>query len=188
MPRLSAGRGRRRGETLHEWASRLRDAGLRGMGGAGFPTWRKWALAREFDEPRYLICNADEGDPGAYMDRSVLECDPHSVIEGLLLGVMQEQFKYINLFGAILGFIIGCVNLLLLQLLQDTGNIVKPANSDSSFASVTVFINNLPTKLSRHMRYTFPRVDGDKSGEVFCGTIWPLSSVRWAAQSMLIMM
>ena len=60
---------------------------LRGRGGAGFPTGVKWeAAAREAGEEKYIICNADEGDPGAFMDRSVFEGDPHSVIEGMLIG------------------------------------------------------------------------------------------------------
>ncbi|MDZ4064875.1 MAG: NAD(P)H-dependent oxidoreductase subunit E, partial [Coriobacteriia bacterium] len=59
---------------------------LRGRGGAGFPTGRKWRLARQADgAPKYVICNADEGDPGAFMDRSVLEGDPHSVLEGMAI-------------------------------------------------------------------------------------------------------
>jgi NADP-reducing hydrogenase subunit HndC len=62
-------------------------AGLRGRGGAGFPTGRKWQFARAAaGEPKYIICNADEGDPGAFMDRALLEGDPHLVIEGLLIG------------------------------------------------------------------------------------------------------
>ncbi|MEJ5341624.1 MAG: NAD(P)H-dependent oxidoreductase subunit E, partial [Thermogutta sp.] len=62
----------------------LRQSGLRGRGGAGFPTWRKWDAARRQADPiKYVVCNADEGDPGAFMDRSVLEGDPHSVIEGM---------------------------------------------------------------------------------------------------------
>jgi NADH:ubiquinone oxidoreductase subunit F (NADH-binding)/NAD-dependent dihydropyrimidine dehydrogenase PreA subunit len=61
-------------------------AGLRGRGGAGFPAGRKWALARQsLDQPKYVICNADEGDPGAFMNRSLLEGDPHAVLEGLSL-------------------------------------------------------------------------------------------------------
>lgn len=61
-------------------------SGLRGRGGAGFPTGMKWSLARaNRDRVKYIICNADEGDPGAFMDRSVLESDPHSVIEGMLI-------------------------------------------------------------------------------------------------------
>ena len=61
-------------------------SGLRGRGGAGFPTGRKWMFARaEKEEPKYLICNADEGDPGAFMNRRVLEGDPHSVVEGMII-------------------------------------------------------------------------------------------------------
>lgn len=62
-------------------------SGLRGRGGAGFPTGRKWRITRDArGEPKYIICNADEGDPGAFMDRAVLEGDPHSVLEGMLIG------------------------------------------------------------------------------------------------------
>ena len=62
-------------------------SGLRGRGGGGFPTGRKWETARKaHGEPRYVICNADEGDPGAYMDRSIIESDPHSIIEGMIIG------------------------------------------------------------------------------------------------------
>jgi NADH:ubiquinone oxidoreductase subunit F (NADH-binding) len=64
----------------------MKKSGLRGRGGAGFPTWLKWKLTRETkNEPRTMICNADEGDPGAYMDRGVLEGDPHSVVEGMII-------------------------------------------------------------------------------------------------------
>ena len=62
-------------------------SGLRGRGGGGFPTGRKWASCRAAQgDVKYVICNADEGDPGAYMDRSVLEGNPHAVIEGMLIG------------------------------------------------------------------------------------------------------
>jgi NADH-quinone oxidoreductase subunit F len=62
-------------------------SGLRGRGGGGFPTGRKWQVCRDASgEPRYIICNGDEGDPGAYMDRTVLESDPYSVIEGMVIG------------------------------------------------------------------------------------------------------
>ena len=65
----------------------MKASGLRGRGGAGFPTGLKWELTRkEKSDEKYVICNADEGDPGAYMDRSVLEGDPHSVIEGMIIG------------------------------------------------------------------------------------------------------
>lgn len=63
------------------------DSGLRGRGGAGFPTGMKWKFAKDAKgDKKYIICNADEGDPGAFMDRSVLEGDPHAVIEGMLIG------------------------------------------------------------------------------------------------------
>jgi len=65
----------------------LIDAGLRGRGGGGFPTGLKWRFACQYQaKEKYIICNADEGDPGAFMDRSLLEGDPHAVIEGLLIG------------------------------------------------------------------------------------------------------
>ena len=65
----------------------IKISGLAGRGGAGFPTWFKWNAARQNKgEKKYLICNADEGDPGAFMDRAVLESDPHVVIEGMLIG------------------------------------------------------------------------------------------------------
>jgi len=61
-------------------------SGIRGRGGAGFPTGRKWRFARDAQgDPKYMICNADEGDPGAFMNRSLIEGDPHAVLEGLLI-------------------------------------------------------------------------------------------------------
>ncbi len=64
----------------------LKQSGLRGRGGGGFPTYLKWNFARNTaSDQKFIICNADEGDPGAYMDRSVLEGDPHSVIEGMII-------------------------------------------------------------------------------------------------------
>jgi NADH-quinone oxidoreductase subunit F len=65
----------------------VKKSGLRGCGGGGFPTGRKWESCRKAKgEPKYVICNADEGDPGAYMDRSLLEGNPHRVIEGMIIG------------------------------------------------------------------------------------------------------
>ena len=65
----------------------IKVSGLAGRGGAGFPTWFKWNAARQSQgENKYLICNADEGDPGAFMDRAVIEGDPHNLIEGMLIG------------------------------------------------------------------------------------------------------
>ncbi len=64
----------------------MKTSGLRGRGGAGFPTWRKWKFTQEaHGNEKYVLCNADEGDPGAFMDRSVLEGDPHSIIEGMII-------------------------------------------------------------------------------------------------------
>ncbi|MBN2545443.1 MAG: FAD-dependent oxidoreductase [Spirochaetes bacterium] len=65
----------------------VKNSGLRGRGGAGFPTGLKWEmLSKRKEETKYIVCNADEGDPGAYMDRSLLEGNPHSIIEGMLIG------------------------------------------------------------------------------------------------------
>ncbi len=65
----------------------MKKSGLRGRGGAGFPTWMKWSFAQKAKgDEKYILCNADEGDPGAFMDRSVLEGDPHSIIEGMAIG------------------------------------------------------------------------------------------------------
>ena len=65
----------------------IKISGLRGRGGAGFPTWFKWNAARQNKaEQKYIVCNADEGDPGAFMDRAVLEGDPHSLLEGMTIG------------------------------------------------------------------------------------------------------
>ena len=65
----------------------IKISGLAGRGGAGFPTWFKWNAARQSaGTEKYLICNADEGDPGAFMDRAVIESDPHNLIEGMLIG------------------------------------------------------------------------------------------------------
>jgi len=65
----------------------IKVSGLAGRGGAGFPTWFKWDAARKSaGEEKYLICNADEGDPGAFMDRAVIESDPHNLIEGMMIG------------------------------------------------------------------------------------------------------
>jgi len=76
-------------------------AGLRGRGGGGFPTGKKWQIARDTQsETKYIICNGDEGDPGAYMDRTVLEGDPHSVIEGMVIGAYavgaQQGYAYVR--------------------------------------------------------------------------------------------
>ncbi len=79
----------------------IKISGLAGRGGAGFPTWFKWNAARQSTgEPKYLICNADEGDPGAFMDRAVIESDPHNLIEGMLIGAYaigaSEMIVYVR--------------------------------------------------------------------------------------------
>ena len=79
----------------------IKVSGLAGRGGAGFPTWFKWNAARQSaGEEKYLICNADEGDPGAFMDRAVIESDPHTLIEGMLIGAYaigaQEAIVYVR--------------------------------------------------------------------------------------------
>ena len=85
--------------TPEEVIAEVTASGLRGRGGAGFPTGVKWGFARasKTSETKYIICNADEGDPGAFMDRSVLEGDPHSVLEGLMIAgyAIGAQCAYI---------------------------------------------------------------------------------------------
>ena len=87
--------------TQDEIIEEVKASGLRGRGGAGFPTWRKWLTAKEQNsEVKYVGCNGDEGDPGAFMDRSVLEGDPHTVLEGLAIAALavgaEEGFLYIR--------------------------------------------------------------------------------------------
>jgi len=95
------------GKVDPEWIiSEVQKSGLRGRGGAGFPTGKKWELARvssNGDGQKYIVCNADEGDPGAYMDRSLLEGNPHAVIEGMLIagiaigaskGIAYVRYEY----------------------------------------------------------------------------------------------
>ena len=79
----------------------IKISGLAGRGGAGFPTWFKWNAARQSaGDEKYLICNADEGDPGAFMDRAVIESDPHALIEGMLIGAYaigaREAIVYVR--------------------------------------------------------------------------------------------
>jgi len=88
-------------KTPDEVVNEIKQSGLRGRGGAGFPTGRKWELCRKArGDIKYVICNADEGDPGAYMDRSLLEGNPHSVIEGMIIGGYaigaSEGFIYVR--------------------------------------------------------------------------------------------
>ncbi len=78
----------------------VKESGLRGRGGGGFPTGIKWETCAKHEGERFIICNADEGDPGAYMDRSILEGDPHSVIEGMLIAGLaigsSQGFIYVR--------------------------------------------------------------------------------------------
>ncbi len=83
------------GMTPEEVIEIIKTSGLAGRGGAGFPTWFKWNAARNSEgEEKYLICNADEGDPGAFMDRAVIESDPHNLIEGMLIGAYAIGAKH----------------------------------------------------------------------------------------------
>jgi len=88
--------------TAEEVIREVESAGLRGRGGAGFPTGKKWQFCRnESADRRYIICNADEGNPGTYMDRSILAANPHSVIEGMIIGAYAmgaaEGYIYVRM-------------------------------------------------------------------------------------------
>ena len=82
---------------LHE----VKASGLRGRGGAGFPTGLKWSFLPKNNEPRYLLCNADEGEPGTFKDRMMMEKAPHQLIEGMLISAyaIQSHKSYIYLRG-----------------------------------------------------------------------------------------
>lgn len=87
--------------TSDEIISEVEKSGLRGKGGAGFPTGRKWRTAAGYDNfPKYIVCNGDEGDPGAFMDGSIMEGCPHAVIEGMIIGAIaigaREGILYIR--------------------------------------------------------------------------------------------
>jgi len=89
------------GMSPEEVVDEIKASGLRGRGGGGFPTGRKWASCRAASgDLKYVICNADEGDPGAYMDRSILEGNPHAVLEGMIIGAYavgaQEGYIYVR--------------------------------------------------------------------------------------------
>ena len=89
------------GMTPEEVIEEVKVSGLRGRGGAGFPTWFKWdACHKQPNEHKHLICNADEGDPGAFMDRAVIESDPFSLIEGMLIAAYamgtEDAFVYVR--------------------------------------------------------------------------------------------
>lgn len=87
--------------TPEEIIETVKRSGLRGRGGAGFPTGRKWeACRRAYGDVKYVICNADEGDPGAYVDRSLVEGNPHSILEGMIIGAYaigaHEGYIYVR--------------------------------------------------------------------------------------------
>jgi NADH-quinone oxidoreductase subunit F len=86
--------------TPEDIIDQVKKSGLRGRGGGGFPAGIKWESCRRHDGNRYVICNADEGDPGAYMDRSLLEGNPHSIIEGMIIGAIaigsHEGYVYVR--------------------------------------------------------------------------------------------
>lgn len=89
------------GKNPTEIIETIKHSGLRGRGGGGFPTGIKWESCRKaLGEPKYVICNADEGDPGAFMDRSILESNPHSVLEGMIIGAYAigatEAYIYVR--------------------------------------------------------------------------------------------
>ncbi|MBO7684172.1 MAG: NADH-quinone oxidoreductase subunit NuoF [Kiritimatiellae bacterium] len=95
------GVGGGQGMTPEQVIEEIKTSGLAGRGGAGFPTWFKWNAARNAKGgEKYLICNADEGDPGAFMDRAVIESDPHSLIEGMLIAAYaigaSQAFVYVR--------------------------------------------------------------------------------------------
>ncbi|HEX2996214.1 MAG TPA: hypothetical protein VHP14_15415 [Anaerolineales bacterium] len=96
-------------------------SGMRGRGGAGFPAAKKWKIARDVqDSPKYLTCNADEGDPGAFMNRRVLEGDPHSVIEGMVIAAYA--------IGASYGYVYCSVAMLIRSNgLSGSGDVVRNA-------------------------------------------------------------
>jgi len=87
--------------TPDEIITEVESSGLRGRGGAGFPTGRKWRIAAGYETtPKYVVCNGDEGDPGAFMDRSIMEGDPHTILEGMAICALaigaEEGFLYIR--------------------------------------------------------------------------------------------
>ena len=87
--------------TPEQIIAEMKESGLRGRGGAGFPTGDKWEECKKFSRfPKYVICNGDEGDPGAFMDRSILEADPHAVLEGMAIAAFSigstEGYLYIR--------------------------------------------------------------------------------------------
>jgi len=83
---------------VEEVIQTLEDASLRGLGGAGFPTGRKWRLVRAEPAPRLMALNADEGEPGTFKDRYYLETDPHRVLEGMLIGAWAIEAEAVYIY------------------------------------------------------------------------------------------
>jgi len=82
-----------------EIVSQVKDSGLRGRGGAGYPTGTKWEICRKAPgRPKHVVCNGDEGDPGAFMDRAILESDPHSVIEGMIIAAYAVGARHGHIY------------------------------------------------------------------------------------------
>src|SRR5690606_36990293 len=79
-------------------ANDLNEAGLRGLGGAGFPTGRKWTIVRGYPGPRLMTINGDEGEPGTFKDRYYLEREPHRILEGALIGAWSVEAEKIYLY------------------------------------------------------------------------------------------
>jgi len=89
-------------KTPEEIIEIIKQSGLAGRGGAGFPTWFKWDACRKSPgDKKYMICNADEGDPGAFMDRAVIEGDPHALIEGMLIAAYAVGGREVNVEGVV---------------------------------------------------------------------------------------
>ena len=87
--------------TADEIITEISESNLRGRGGGGFPAGRKWAQVKRQTEPqKYVVCNGDEGDPGAFMDRSIMEGDPHSLLEGMMIAALScganEGYIYVR--------------------------------------------------------------------------------------------
>jgi formate dehydrogenase len=83
---------------LEDVLKTLEDSGLRGLGGAGFPTGRKWRFVRAEPAPRLMAVNADEGEPGTFKDRHYLETDPHRFLEGMLIGAWAVEAKAVYIY------------------------------------------------------------------------------------------
>ena len=115
-------------------------SGLRGRGGGGFPTGRKWQFAlNEKNDEKYVICNADEGDPGAFMDRSILEGDPHAVLEDVYKR-QDEPLPFVKRFGNRLWLCLAAG--FIMRLLSLAGGAVCPDLSDfEKYSQYLIYFN-----------------------------------------------